>query len=54
MVSTVSRPKPEKRYSDVEKVRECLVCGEKFTSEHFGERVCESCKRTVKWRVGDA
>ncbi len=35
------------------KTRKCLMCGSEFTSEHVGNRVCQSCKGTAAWREGD-
>lgn len=32
------------------KNRKCLMCEQEFTSNHYGERVCQSCKSTSAWR----
>ena len=32
------------------KSRKCLMCEQEFTSNHYGERVCQSCKSTSAWR----
>ena len=41
------RRKPEPNiliaHRHVEKQRDCLGCGRKFTSEHFGNRMCIDC-----------
>ena len=34
------------------KVRQCLVCGQRFPSEWAGERICPKCKSTAAWRSG--
>lgn len=44
--------KPTTDYSRERKLRPCLMCGTRFTSTHFGERVCPSCKGTSAWREG--
>ena len=36
------------------KTRNCLMCSNKFQSEHFGERICKECKKTSDWRQPSA
>lgn len=43
------KPKPETNPRHHKK-RKCLMCGEKFMSHDFGERVCTGCKKTRAWR----
>jgi len=35
------------------KERECAMCGDPFTSHHFGERVCGRCKNSKAWKNPD-
>ncbi len=63
-VSRMSEPQPDAKpdtdpdpfFDDPRKferkVRQCLMCGESFTSEWAGERVCRHCKSTSAWRTG--
>ncbi|HEX9569502.1 MAG TPA: hypothetical protein VIG92_02660 [Rhodospirillales bacterium] len=44
------KPKSDRRYE--RKRRRCLMCTKHFTSEHFGQRVCPTCKGTAAWRSG--
>ena len=44
--------KPGPDHAPVQKVRKCLMCGNKFKSKHIGERICSSCKETSVWRSG--
>lgn len=37
---------------DEPKVRQCLRCQAKFTSQWAGERICTSCKSSSAWRSG--
>lgn len=34
------------------KERDCLKCGERFSSEWAGDRVCGRCKGSIAWRTG--
>lgn len=34
------------------KERDCMMCGEGFESEWFGERICRKCKSTAAYRQG--
>ena len=34
------------------KERACMMCGEGFESEWFGERICRKCKSTAAYRQG--
>jgi len=45
--------KPTSDRLHVKKKRVCLMCSERFTSNHIGERICPSCKSTAAWREGD-
>ncbi len=36
---------------DVRKVRQCLRCKGKFSSNWSGERICSRCKRSLAWRT---
>ena len=46
--------KPTSDRPEQHKKRRCLMCGENFVSQHYGERVCPSCKGTAAWREGAA
>ena len=46
--SNYKKPTSDRKHE--KKERKCLMCGTKFTSSHFGERVCQSCKSTSAWR----
>lgn len=35
------------------KQRSCLMCGDDMLSRHFGDRVCEGCKRSEAWHDGN-
>lgn len=39
---------------DVPTTRPCLVCGSRFESGGFGERVCPGCKSKKVWKDGEA
>lgn len=54
MSSSRDTKKPTADYSEQKKPRKCLMCGEKFHSAHYGERVCATCKGTAAWREGQA
>ena len=45
--------KPTSDRPHIKKKRVCLMCSERFTSNHIGERICPSCKSTAAWREGD-
>jgi phage FluMu protein Com len=38
--------------ADIPKVRQCLKCDAKFSSQWSGERICPRCKSTNAWRNG--
>lgn len=44
--------KPVSDRTHESKTRPCLMCGTRFTSSHYGERVCSNCKTTAAWREG--
>jgi Zn finger protein HypA/HybF involved in hydrogenase expression len=44
------KPKSDRR--NERKRRRCLMCTKHFVSEHFGQRVCPTCKGTAAWRSG--
>ena len=44
--------KPQSDRLNARKKRPCLMCNKPFTSEHFGQRVCPTCKGTAAWRSG--
>lgn len=54
MASSRDTKKPTADYEHQKKSRKCLMCGSSFTSNHYGERVCPSCKGTAAWREGEA
>jgi len=45
--------KPESDRKEESKRRGCLMCSKTFVSQHYGERVCPTCKGTSAWREGD-
>ena len=44
--------KPQSDRQNEQKKRPCLMCSKPFESEHFGQRVCPTCKSTAAWRSG--
>ena len=44
--------KPQSDRLNERKKRSCLMCAKNFESEHFGQRVCPTCKGTAAWRSG--
>ena len=44
--------KPQSDRQEERKERQCLMCSKPFVSEHFGHRVCPTCKGTAAWRSG--
>ena len=44
--------KPQSNRQNERKNRPCLMCAKDFVSEHFGQRVCPTCKGTAAWRSG--
>lgn len=54
MSSSRDTKKPTADYTDQKKARKCLMCGDRFASTHYGERVCSACKGTAAWREGQA
>ena len=46
--SNYKKPTSDRKHE--KKERKCLMCSAKFTSSHYGERVCQSCKSTSAWR----
>ena len=44
--------KPTSEREHETKRRPCLMCGQRFESGHFGERICKNCKSTAAWREG--
>ena len=44
--------KPQSDRQNEQKKRQCLMCSKSFASEHFGQRVCPTCKGTAAWRSG--
>ncbi|MGB0671308.1 MAG: hypothetical protein ACPGNT_07410 [Rhodospirillales bacterium] len=51
--SKADNKKPTSDRPEQIKKRPCLMCGENFTSHHYGERICPTCKGTAAWREGD-
>lgn len=54
-MSKIETPVPEAAGSHREDTthRRCLRCDSRFPSEWFGERICQQCKKTTAWRMGD-
>lgn len=50
MANEVDILEPEQKQE--EKERKCLLCGQSFSSNWAGERVCKRCKSTAAWRQG--
>ncbi len=44
--------KPQSDRQNEQKDRPCLMCNKRFVSEHYGQRVCPTCKGTAAWRSG--
>lgn len=48
----MSEPEKTPANGDLPMQRRCLLCGEEFPSEGFGERICRRCKSTKTWKAG--
>lgn len=42
----------ESEAKEAVKERKCLMCGQEFSSEWAGDRICRRCKATEAWRRG--
>ena len=43
------KPQPDRTYES--KQRKCLMCTDSFKSTWPGERICQKCKSTNRWRA---